>query len=268
MRKYNDLKNKFVSLRFFVAFILVAASLIMFSTSYNGLASYAKSNLLSVVDSADILSESEEKELLTLVNEIVERQKVDVAIVTVEDFNTYEVWDAAEDFYQDNNYGYGDKKDGIMLYISMADRDWAIYTFGYAKEVFTDPPLDRLEESFLDLLGQDKYFEGFKGFAKCVDEEITDHKEGKPDKPFSFVFNLLISLAIGFVVAFIVTNSMKAKLKSVKRQAAATEYTKLGSMKVQQSRDVFLYTTTTKTAKPKSSNHSSSSGGGGRSGKF
>ena len=84
--------------------------------------------------------------------------------------------------------------------------------------------------------------------------------------------NIIISIAIGFVIALIVVSSMKQKLKTVELQRDATTYVKQGSMQVNVERDFFLYSTITRVAKPKnngSSTHTSSSGrshggGGGR----
>lgn len=81
---------------------------------------------------------------------------------------------------------------------------------------------------------------------------------------------------IGLVVALIIIGRMKGKLKTVRRQAEAAEYVKTGSMKVTQSRDLFLYKHIDRHAKPKESTsggsrtHTSSSGRthGGGGGKF
>ena len=70
--------------------------------------------------------------------------------------------------------------------------------------------------------------------------------------------------------------NLKGKLKTVRRQAEAAEYVKTGSMKVTQSRDLFLYKHIDRHAKPKESTsggsrtHTSSSGRthGGGGGKF
>ena len=47
-----------------------------------------------------------------------------------------------------------------------------------------------------------------------------------PKAPFNAVKCLLISMAMGLVIALIVTGSMKAKLKSVRMQSAAASYVK------------------------------------------
>ena len=62
---------------------------------------------------------------------------------------------------------------------------------------------------------------------------------------------------------------MKGQLKSVKKQVAATEYTKKGSMQVNLSNDFFLYSTVNR--RKKQQNNSSSSSGSSRNvggGKF
>lgn len=59
--------------------------------------------------------------------------------------------------------------------------------------------------------------------------------------------HILIALAIGFLVAFIVTAVMRSKLKSVRPNNAAANYTREGSFNVTESREIFLYEETTKT---------------------
>ena len=98
-----------------------------------------------------------------------------------------------------------------------------------------------------------------------------------PKEPFNFAWCLAVALLIGYVVAAVVTGSMKRQLKTVRFQSAANSYVKANSMNVSESRDLFLYTQITRHEKPKetsssggSTTHTSSSGGthGGGGGKF
>ena len=82
---------------------------------------------------------------------------------------------------------------------------------------------------------------------------------------------------MGFVLSLIIVGNMKAKLKTVRFQAAASNYIKDNSLNINERRDLFPYNTVTRTAKPKnddsgggSSTHTSSSGTthGGGGGKF
>lgn len=85
-----------------------------------------------------------------------------------------------------------------------------------------------------------------------------------------------MALGIGFLIAIIAVSVMKSKLKSVRRQPAASSYIRPDSFQVTQSQDIFLYRNVTRTARPKDTGsssgggHISSSGRshGGSSGKF
>lgn len=71
----------------------------------------------------------------------------------------------------------------------------------------------------------------------------------------NLVPHILIALAIGFLVAFIVTMVMKSKLKSVRANNAAANYTREGSFDLVESREIFLYKQTTQTRKPQNNDN-------------
>ena len=48
----------------------------------------------------------------------------------------------ADDYYDYNGYGAGADNDGILLLLSMEDRDWWISTTGYGIDAFTDYGID------------------------------------------------------------------------------------------------------------------------------
>lgn len=237
-----------------------------------------------VNDLADLLTDSEEEELLTKLDEISLRQNMDVTVVTVNDLGDYstatEYADAVYDFC---NYGYGSDKDGLLLLVSMADRDLAISTCGYGITAFTDAGIDYIFEQIGPDLSDGNYAASFDTYATLCDEFITQAKNGTPfdyenlpREPLSMIW-IPISIVIGVVLALIIVGVMKSKLKTVRRQAAANSYLKKGSLAVTESSDLFLYHTVNRTERPKnnggsggSSTHTSSSGTihGGKSGKF
>lgn len=237
-----------------------------------------------VVDMADLLSESEEKELLSQLNEISERQKLDTVVVTVNTLDGKTPMEYADDFYDYNGYGFGTENDGILLLVSMEDRDWWISTAGYGITVFTDAGIDYIAESFLPKLSEGDYAAAFMTYAQLCDEFITQAKNGPsydngnlPKGSFDLGLNLIIAIVVGLVVAFIITSIMKGQLKSVRFKAAATDYLKRDSMRITQSKDLFLYKNVSRRERPKessssggSSTHTSSSGRshGGGGGKF
>ena len=240
---------------------------------------FAQGNLPLLVDGADLLTENEESELLSKLEKISNDQQMDVVIVTAADLNGDTPRDYADDFYDFNCYA----EDGVLLLISIEDSDWYISTSGYGITAFTDAGIDYMAEQFLADLSNGDYYEAFVTYADFCDEFIDLAKSGDPfdveDLPkedFNYIRSLLVSLGIGLVAALIITGKMKGKLKTVRQQAEAADYVKMGSMKVTQSRDLFLYKHIDRHAKPQesssggSSTHTSSSGRthGGGGGKF
>lgn len=245
---------------------------------------FAASDMPRLADGAGLLTESEQSELLDKLDEISKRQQVDVVVVTTEMLNGKTPEACADDFYDDNGYGFGADCDGVLLLVSMEARDWHLSTCGYGMTAITDDGVAYIAEQFLPDLSDGNYAAAFATYAELCDAFITQAKTGQPydgdhmpKAPFNAVKSLLISMAIGLVIALIVTGSMKGKLKSVRTQAAAASYVKANSLHITESRDLFLYHTVDRREKPKSSSssggsssHTSSSGQthGGGGGKF
>ena len=233
-----------------------------------------------VVDDAGLLTDSEENSLNETLKEISNRQNCQVVVVTTNSLDGKSAEAYADDYYDYNGYG----KDGILLLVSMEDRDYGISTCGYATEAFTDAGINYIENKFLDDLSAGNYEKAFSTYAKQCDKFLTQAKEGKaydssnmPHEPLSSMW-ILISFVAGLVIALIIVACMISKLKSVHMQVAAGNYVKDGSVDISEMRDLYLYSNITKRARPKndsnngggSSTHISSSGEthGGTSGKF
>ena len=232
-----------------------------------------------LVDGADLLTDSEEITLLSMLDEISERQMLDVVIVTTNTLEGKSPMAYADDFYDYNGYGFGASYDGVLLLVSMEDRDWWISTCGYGITAFTDYGIDCLADRFLSVLGSGYYADAFEIFAEGCDEYITMARNGKPfdigAEPFDASGAMMIAVVIGLIAAFIVTASMKGQLKSVRQQSAGS-YLKQDSMRITDSRDLYLYRNVSRVRRQTessgggSSTHTSSSGRshGGGGGKF
>lgn len=245
---------------------------------------FAVSDMPRLVDYAGLLTDSEQVELLAKLNEISVRQQADIVVVTANTLEGKTPESYADDFYDYNGYGFGKDCDGVLLLISMEDRDWCISTCGYGMTAITDDGVTYISGKLLSDLQDGDYAAVFSAYAELCDEFITQAKTGEPydgsnmpKTPFNFGMWLIVSLAVGLIIALIATGSMKKKLKSVQKQSAAADYVRANSMNITDSRDIFLYNTVTRTEKPKSSDssggsstHTSSSGQthGGGSGKF
>lgn len=252
------------------AFLLM---LVLFVTA--ALPVCAADNALRLADNADLLTSGEETELLSLLDEISNRQQVDIAVVTTDTLDGKAIGVYADDYYDANGY----RADGVLLVVDMSDRDWYITTSGFGITAVTDAGREYMSERFVNDLGAGNYAAAFTSYAELCDDFITQAKTGAPydagnlpKEPFAVLRNLLIALAVGFIVALIITGVMKGKLKSVRSQSAAGSYIKNGSMRVTHNSELFLYTRIERREREKkedaegSKTHTSSSGtthGGG-----
>ncbi len=62
---------------------------------------------------------------------------------------------------------------------------------------------------------------------------------------------ILIAIAVGLILALIVTSVMRASLKSVSKQYSAVFYEKEEGLKLSKKNDVFMYKKVDRIAKPK-----------------
>lgn len=233
-----------------------------------------------LLDWAELLTESEKQALAAKLDELSVRQEMDVVILTTDGVQGG-IAAYAEQMYVRGNYGYGREKDGLILVISMEERDWYIATHGCAITAFTDAGVAYIGEKITSDLSDGNYAAAFDTYIGLCDEFITQARNGAPydienlpREPLSLIW-IPVALLIGFVIAKLIVGSMKRKLKTVRFQAAADSYVK--DMNITDSRDLFLYRTLTRTARSNddersgSSAHRSSSGGssfGGSGGKF
>ena len=241
-----------------------------------------------LVDEAGLLSEEESSTLINKLEEISQRQKNEVAVVTVNSLEGKTAEAYADDYYDYNGYGYGENDDGLLLLVSMGEREWAVTTYGYCHTVaFTDAGLDYISSEFRRKLSSGEYAKAFDCFAGLCDDFLTQAATGEPydvdNMPKGKVspFWLYTDLVVAFFISFGIVNGKPRNLKSEKKQASAKAYERGGSLSLRRSTDSFVNRIVTqKTIRNEKNSSSGSSGGssshisssgrshGGTSGKF
>ena len=217
-----------------------------------------------VIDEADLITDSEEEELQEILSDISNRAKCQIIVYTVDSVGSSDIWEYAKSYFHMCSFGYGEDKSGILLIMSTENRDYAIYTYGKAWEEFDSDALDHLEDEMLSHFRKNDYYKGFLAYANVCEETLIYH--------FDIALNLLIAVAIGAVISFLILSAMKAKLKTVRPQRAASNYIRSGSFVLTKDYDIYLYRNITRrrreTESSSSSRGGSRSSGGGRRGKY
>ena len=230
-----------------------------------------------IVDDVGYLMQSELAELSEELDEVRRKYNFEVAIYTESDMTSDTAEASADDVYDYQGYGTGENDDGIMLYICSDTREYHFTTHGKGREYFNSNGLKYLESKVLPYLIEDDYYEAFEAYIETSEELLEMAKSGKPYNEKQYSTKYLIGVIVVCLIAplLIAYFMMKKKLKKMKTAVSndyAANYMKQGSMRIDTSRDLFLYSRITKTEKPKSDSgtHTSSSGRthGGRGGSF
>ena len=235
-----------------------------------------------VYDEADLLTDDEEAKLSEMAADLSAQYDCGIHLAAVEDYT--ELSDArsieafAEEFYHENLLGFGAERNGILLILSMAERDYALIAHGdVGNSAFTDYGKDILSEEFLDNFSYDDWAGGFTDYLTVSEQMLQSAAEGKPvdvEQGSGVGLTLVMILLIPAAIAGIACACMAASMKTARMQTHADNYR--GDVQLTGRNDRFI-TRTVVRQKIESSSSSSSSRGGtrvnsggfsGKSGKF
>lgn len=180
-------------------------------------------------------------------------------------------YDAAANIYNENDFGIGEGRDGILLLQSTWGRDYGLYIRdGYANSMVGKYARTLLEDAFLDDFADDDYRGGYEDYLSTCADFFERAAQGHPvRKPLIKV--LPLALGIGLGLALLVCLMLKAKMKSVRQGAEADAYVTAEGLNLTEQYDHYTHTTETrrKISSDSDSDSSSHSGGGsGSSGKY
>ncbi|MBQ9985719.1 MAG: TPM domain-containing protein [Oscillospiraceae bacterium] len=227
-----------------------------------------------VVDGAGYLTEEQFIDISERLDEVREKYDCEVAVYTEASMSGYDAMSTADDIYDYKGYGAGETYDGILLYISANPREYWFTTYADGTWAFNAIGIDYLKSRIQPLLAADDYYGAMLLYAELADEFLEMAANGNPyneteyDTEYTIVV-LLGALLIPLAIAFVMMLIKLAQMKTAVAQDRAGNYMKPEGLRLNASRDIFLYSHITKRARPKnnsSGTHTSSSGrshGGG-----
>lgn len=243
-------------------------ALVLFSI-FSGLSLSAQTY---VIDEASILDSYEQINLEEKAKQLSQVYDSAVYLVTVENFKAggYEgtIEDYAYDYYMAHDFGKDTSKNGLMLILSMAERDFDIMAYGeFGNLAFTDFGKQALEDSFLSDFGDNEWFKGFSSYLKKTEYLLKWAEKGKPYDIHSFArkierlpFNFILALIISLIIASRKTSLKKKGLNTISGATEAGNYLVSQSVNFTKRNDVYTHTTKSSTKIVSSSSSSSSHG--------
>ena len=208
---------------------------------------FAESNaqLNYVTDDAGILTDSQWEDLEQRAQQVSEEYQCGVYMITVDDYTDYStesVYTADYTIYHDYEMGMGEDRDGIMILLSMEDRDYAMFVYGpKASEVFNAYGQEQLETYFLDNFRDDDWYGGFGDYIDACSNYLQLAEQGTPVSApegydsgdyedyeatpgENFGVSFLMALGISCVISIIICLLLLLKMHTVHQKTEANDY--------------------------------------------
>lgn len=226
-----------------------------------------------IYDFADILTDEEEQQLKTKIDQFIEDNNMDMVIVTDTFAYSYDKQNEeyADDFYDYNDFGMNfDYNSGVLLLrnTNPSDPYYHMSTTGNAQLYLNDSRIDSILDDIYSDIKSGNYYEGFSKWINYTDRYI---KMGYPSTASNYYLDengnmhrvkpkyyppIPIALLMGLAAAGTTIGIMISKNKMVKKARKASEYLNKESINITKREDTYLRSHTT------SYTVSSSSGGG------
>lgn len=196
-----------------------------------------------VYDYADVLSEEEEQKLRSYIAEKEAEYRIDLVLVTIEeDVESQGYWDTvmmnkADDFYDENYYGYDQKwGDGALLldnWYAGQEGSW-LSTCGKVHDRFSDSDIDYVLDGVYLQVESDPY----RGYKTYIDRtcQMLDGGLSVMSSGISFLVILIGPALIALIFALVNLKQAPAKVTVSK-----TAYVEGGKPVINVSLDKFLH---------------------------
>lgn len=203
-----------------------------------------------VYDYGDVLSASEEEQLRGLIAKKEDEVGCDIVLVTINDpsiNSDYAMMNCADDFYDQNRYGYNKVHgDGVLYLDNWANGYCWFSTCGRAMDEYSEAKIDSLIDKVCENVNDDQY-----GAYKTYVNSFANTMSGNDDKIPLFMI-LIVAAIVTIIYAMVGIFQNKGK-----KTTTAETYVEGGHPVFHDRRDVFV------TKHITSRRIESSSGGGG-----
>ena len=230
-----------------------------------------------VKDAAGLMSAQERQTLEAKAQELAQKYGVGVYVLSVDDYRNYggssniDFW--TEKLYIDNKLGLGNEQDGVILVLSMEERDYCLKIYGRnALFAYTDYAQGQLTDRFLSSFRYNDWYGGFSKYMEFGETILEDAQDGSPmEEPVREVNvagtiggSALLSAIIGLLTGSGRVRRLKRTMKNTGVKKTAVNYVSQEKMmKLNSKQDHYLNTTVSRVRIHHDSGKSSGGGHGG-----
>ncbi len=226
-----------------------------------------------VIDLAGLVTKEQAQSLQQAAKELSDRRGVKVVILTTQTTGRRDAEAFADDYY-DEHFALVGEPDGILLLISMEERDLYISTCGTMIDMVDEDMVDVILDEIFDDVRNGDYNAAFSKYLKKVDQVIESYpqrleeqqrreeaarQQAKEARQRRLRRSFVIAPIIGLVVGFLPLLINQSSLTTVRPHDDAGDYFRDQDRRMTVTRDIFLYTNrSTRVIEPQRSSGGSS----------
>ena len=219
----------------------------------------------SLVDSADLLSPRQEREVLQVLEQVEKAHNVRVAVVTMPTIGNSSTA-AFADKLVDEVYNNGAKGNMVLLQV-VDQRKWYISTDSKLKSITgSNDAVNYMSNAFVPYLSKGDYPNAYKVYATKANDLLAYYAQnGKPvkkEKPFPNEPALVFALFGAFIFTKSVRKSLIDSMSNVNAAVAADAYLDERSFELKDSNDTYMYSNVVAVPRPRGNGHHGGGSGG------
>ena len=214
-----------------------------------------------VYDFAELYTDEEEKEIYNKIQSFIDTRQLDLVVVTIKENPKGSAMVYADDFYDYNNFGLNETRDGLLFLIDMDTRELWISGTGKGEEIYPDTKINDILDETFQKFSDKLYYEGTINVIKTIDSyyniEYNGNGRYEPKSYMDYIQHVVIG---SVVITIIVMVILVSKNKMVNKATSSREYLNEETKSVKLVKNHLIGTHVTKT---KIEHDSGGSSGGG-----
>ena len=199
------------------------------------LTAFAAEDRQRVYDFANLLSEEDRQAVEKEIAAAVDKIGMDYVIVTIADKHGKTMREFADDFYDEGEFGLGNKQSGVLILIDMEERTVYMSTCGDAINYYNDDRIYTMtdgDDQLYDYLSEGNYR---RAMERTIAQAIVFYEAGIDAKQFTYneetgeivrykkltIIEIILSVLVAVIPAALYVSSIKKQylMKNEKKQA-------------------------------------------------
>ena len=191
--------------------IIKYLTLIILILGFNNVVAYNFDNTSKVYDYALDLTDKQVDKLRTSVLDYIDKNNIDMVLVTVKHYNYSSIEEYSKEFYKKNNFGLGSDKSGIIMVVDLNNNDVIIKTFGEATKLYDKVEINNMRKNIKQKMGS---YDRFKRFIRYSNRYIKEDNNITNNYDILYSINWPILLIVSSILPTILTIIIVLKIRT------------------------------------------------------